>query len=158
MTSPDGVDEQVTAIIQRYQLHGTTAYPSEYVNLAPLEDMFPILLRPLHEWGVQGFVIPPIGVVSTSNPAPVTLDIRLTAHVARLAYAHEIGHGLHGHQGAFVLAEMDQWFVRRAEREAWAVAARLLVPIQTVIDYETTEAIATACDVPEWLVDLAAGT
>lgn len=46
----------------------------------------------------------------------------------------------------------------RAEREAWTVAARLLVPIQTVIDHGETDAIAAVCDVPGWMIDLVLGS
>lgn len=146
----EDVAEIVFGLIDQYELH-----QQHMVNLEPLEALFPRMERDLTDIGIDGFVIPPGVPISDDNPAVVTVNKRLTRNERRLVYAHEIGHALHGHAGAFRMDDIDAWFVDREEREAWTIAARLLVPMAAVTELGESRRIASACCVPEWLVGLA---
>lgn len=148
------VAEAVARLIDRYDLHGSYEAPIDRVDLWPLEDLFPIMRRDIAAWGIDALVIPPAGEIGHGNPAIVTIGDHLDDYHARLAYAHEIGHALHGHAGTLRMAGLDKWFDNRAELEAWRVAAQLLVPVDTIVRMEETALIAAACGVPPWLVGL----
>lgn len=146
------IEERVARLIDAYDLHGTFEQPVDVVNLAPLEEWFPITIADLTVAQISGFVLP-IAPEST-RPVPITLCRTLDADAARLVYAHEVGHALYGHEGAFTLMELDRWFQDRSEREAWRVAAQLLVPVDAIARYETVDRIASACRVPAFLVEM----
>jgi Zn-dependent peptidase ImmA (M78 family) len=124
------------------------------VNLSRLEDAFPLLIEDLSGMDVAGYVIPPDGDISPDNTAPVYIHKRLGPIDRRLAYAHEVGHALHGHAGALTLRQLDEWFLDRAELEAWRVAAQLLIPVEAIVQFETVDRIARACLAPPELVKL----
>ena len=144
------IDERVEELIQRFHLH-TNGIP---VNLTGLEVIFPVKRRDLHLSGVTGF---------TSNRADGTSVIVISTELgdidSRLAYAHEIGHILHGHSGTLRVMQIDEWFHNHQERDAWKVAAELLIPVEEVAKHHEWSAasIATLCEVPEWLVRLHLG-
>ncbi len=148
------VEETVAQLIDSFDLHGTTERPVHRVNLAPLEEWFPITRRPLRALGLAGYVLAADHPVSAERSINIVLASELTAYRTRLAYAHEIGHALHGHEGATLFDNLDSWFTDRFEREAWRVAAQLLVPVDAIATYQTVQAISQACDVPEKLVRL----
>lgn len=150
------VKDQARILIDQYNLHFRRGRPLEYVSLEPLEPLFPLVVRDLSDWGMDGCVIPPSGEITPSNPAVINVHKGLSKQRQRIIHAHEIGHALNDHAGAFKWeeAKMDLWFADREEREAWEVAAMLLVPIDTVVTYQDASRIATICDVPEWLVGL----
>ncbi len=149
------IDDRVWALIDRYDLHGTPDNPVDLVNLSRLENEFPLVVEDLSAMEVAGYVIPPHGDISPNNTSPIFVHRTLGPIARRLTYAHEIGHALHGHAGALSLASMDEWFMDRVERDAWIVAAQLLVPVDTMARYETIDAIAAVCMVPRKLVELA---
>jgi len=148
------VAEFVTDLIHHYDLHGRYDAPVDNVNLEPLENLFPMIRRDISVCGMDGYVIPPRGEITESNPAIITIDRRLGQMYSRLVYAHEIGHALYGHEGAFKMTDIDRRLIDREERDAWAVAARLLVPLEAVVRHQERARIAAACFVPEWLLDL----
>lgn len=152
----EDVTQVVWDIIQTYDLHHDYDAPLEFVTLEPLEGLFPLIERDLTSWGIDGFVIPPQEPITEDNPAIITVNSRLDWFHRRLAYAHEIGHALYGHEGAFNFSELDQWHVDREEREAWQVAATMLVPVEAICIHGDASRIAQICRVPEWLVGLAA--
>ncbi len=148
------IAEYVNDLIDHFDLHGTYNAPVDHVNLDPLENLFPMLRREIASCGMDGYVIPPHGEITESNPAIITIDRRLGPLYSRIVYAHEIGHALYGHEGAFKMTDIDRRMADREERDAWSVAARLLVPPEAVVRHEERTRIAAACFVPEWLLDL----
>lgn len=141
------VADQILALIDEYDLHATLP-----VKLTPLEDRFWVHYRPLvRSHHADGMLFPPRDVpITPSNPAVVLLDCDLNDHRERLTYAHEIGHALCGHLGAFAYQGMDPWFRRRLELEAWEAGAALLIPWYTW--FGDLESVAQRCHVPRWLV------
>ena len=144
---------RVAELIDHYQLHQT----GTLVKLTPLEDMFPIRYEPLARMGILGACHPPkSGEVSAANPARILLDDGMPDRLERVVYAHEVGHGILGHRGELAFGPMSEWFSGKNEREAWEVAAMLLVPREALMPYVEASTIAAICEVPEELVHLAA--
>jgi len=147
-------DEVYTAVhwlIEDHRLHTWMR-----VSLSPLESLFHVRHADLRPFQLAGSCIPPTGGrLTPETPARIVLDAALDDYCERLAYAHEIGHGLMGHAGALMMGSIDQWFVDKAEREAWEVASLLLVPYDAITRYGDLHTIALACEVPEHLVSLA---
>lgn len=140
-------------LIREYNLHENDVP----VDLSPLYDLFvPVSAVGL---GLTDFVLMPKGdaPLSTLRPAHVVIadDDDLPWSVR---YAHEVAHAVCRHTGTLRLGRVDGWFHDRQEREAWQLAARLLIPTRLI--YEggfsdwTKDHIAAACGVPNWLVDL----
>ncbi|MGI8405129.1 MAG: ImmA/IrrE family metallo-endopeptidase [Thermomicrobiales bacterium] len=147
----DEVYAAVQYLIEDFNLHAWMR-----VKLTPLEALFPVRHADLGSFRIMGSCVPPKdGLLSGDNPAKIVLDSGLDDYTERIAYAHEIGHGLMGHAGDFVMADSDHWFIDKAEREAWEVAALLLVPYDAITRYRHISVIALACEVPEHLVSLA---
>lgn len=149
----------VHSLIAEYGLHEYLDGDDARVNLAPLEMMFPIRRDDLDEFDLAGLVLlPDGGELAPENPARVTIHDALDDSTARLIYAHEIGHAVLGHEGSLRLSEMDTWFSDRAEREAWQVAAQLLIPHQVLwLSAQqgwSLDQVAAICDVPLWLVEM----
>lgn len=95
-----------------------------------------------------------------------TREIYLNACVRRpwqrFAAAHELGHIIAEHPSAgtgyracstLTLNPAD----RAVEREASIIGGLLLVPRWAIVEYETADAIAAACDVPREIVGLLLG-
>ncbi|MGI8406020.1 MAG: ImmA/IrrE family metallo-endopeptidase [Thermomicrobiales bacterium] len=147
----DEVYVSVRELIDDYQLHTWMK-----VTLAPLEAIFPIRYTDLARFQIAGSCMPPVSrSITPATPARVVLDTGLDDYRERLVYAHEIGHGLAGHAGYLEIASLDRWFADKAEREAWEVAAVLLVPQGAITRYRDRYVIALMCDVPEFVVSLA---
>ncbi len=141
------------SLIREYRLH-ENGVP---VDLSPLSNLFvPVTAM---EIGTPDFVVMPQGSgdLSMSRPAHIVLadDHELPW---RVRYAHEIAHALCRHTGSLRMIQVDGWFHDRQEREAWQLAAHLLIPSRVI--YEggwsewTMSDIAAACGVPEWLVEM----
>lgn len=143
------VHERTQRLIARYQLHSTTP-----VNLSPLEAVFPVRFDDLLPMQTLGVILPPLHgwPATTRNRAKILVDLNLGARDARLTIAHEIGHGICEHVGALSSAALG--LEHRHEREAWQVAAALLIPPRVVYEEREVSRIAAACDVPAWLVNL----
>lgn len=146
------VSERIWELVRDFDLHCNG--PHDWVRLDPLEDWFPIVRRPLKEHGIMGYVVPPSGQISASNPAPIALADHLPRHVARWVYAHEIGHALYGHEGAVSGVDPSEWQLDRDEWQAWKAAAQLLIPFEAVCYWQEKQRIASAMQVPVWLVEL----
>lgn len=147
----EAVYDSILRLIDDYRLHQWML-----VKLAPLEALFPVRHADLDVFRIAGSCIPPPdGLISPATPARVVLDCGLDDYSARIVYAHEIGHALAGHAGELMTIALDAWFGDKAEREAWEVAALLLVPYDAISRYQDLYVIALMCEVPEHLVSLA---
>jgi Zn-dependent peptidase ImmA (M78 family) len=145
------IADEVDALVDCYDLHASLP-----VDIWQLEPMFPAIHADTDTTTVAGMVILPQSLpVTEQNFARVILSDKLTPYECRLVYAHEVAHGIIGHEGELRMAPMDRWFTDKAEREAWEVASRLLVPIRAVVEYEDVTSIAHACRVPQEMVKLA---
>lgn len=140
-------EDRLWSLVDRSCIH-TTGIP---VDLTALEDFYPVRRRDLHLAGLIGFTSTQI-----DGSVLIVLDDRLGDHDTRLAYTHEIGHILHGHSGSLRAIEVNEWFHDHQEREAWEVAAALLIPLEEVAKHHewSVSSIAALCEVPEWLVRL----
>lgn len=120
------------------------------VELWPLEDIFPIRRDDLAWLGCDAMIVSPeMGwPAHHDNQARVVIDHAVSDHYLPTVYAHEIGHAICQHDGVSLLSPSND----RKEREAWMVAAMLLIPNQVVITLRDQEAIAAECGVPVWLV------
>ena len=144
------VAETVDRLIWDYGLHEDLEGP---VPIFKLEPIFPVERWDLAHVGLAGMVIlPETRPVTESNFAPVVLSDALDDHDERIVYAHEVAHGILEHEGGLRLDEMDCWFENRSEREAWEVAARLLVPPVAWLDRGDVQRMAAAFAVPPALV------
>lgn len=141
------VDHHVWQLIDRFHLHDG-GVP---VDLHGLEIIYPVRRRHLRLAGVTGFTSS-----RRDGGKVIVIDKTVSAVKARLVYAHEIGHILHGHPGTLRVMRVDEWFHDHQEREAWKVAAQLLVPLEEVAKNPnwSVAAVASLCEVPEWLVRL----
>jgi len=141
------VADQILELIDAYDLHANLP-----VKLTALEDRFPVRYGSTRRrWRADGMLIHPRDrPITAANPAAVILDRNLNDHRERLTYAHEIGHALCGHLGAFTYQGMDPWFRRRQELEAWEAGAALLIPWH--VWFGDLESAAQLCHVPRWLV------
>ena len=126
--------------------------------LATRKAAFPLRVDDLSEYDLAGMVVCPADgtEITDDNPAYVAVHSGLDRPMQRLIYAHEVGHAILGHEGQLRLSEMDSWFTNRLEREAWQVAAQLLVP-QSLLWAAAQHGwspshVAALCAVPEWLV------
>jgi Zn-dependent peptidase ImmA (M78 family) len=142
------VYERLDALIARTQLH-RSRIP---VDMDRLKEEFPVDYRDLQGTDVLGFLL--------TLPTPIiVIDQSLDAYDARLIHAHEIGHALYGHRGTLRSLSVDKWFDSKAERQAWQVAAHLLIPERVFYEYRgwTVEDIAGLCGVPDWLMAMYLG-
>ncbi len=89
------------------------------------------------------------------------INAQLSTAERRAVIAHELGHWLNGDELVIRTCRWSSfayhWDVR-LERDATITAARLLIPNWAVREYQTVQAIAAACDVPPWLVEMACPT
>jgi len=143
------VRQAVEAAIAHYDLHEST-----HVDLWPLDDLF--LIRYLDMSGMEalGTILPPPNgwPVSVDNRARILIDHDLGTDDARIVIAHEIGHGFCQHVGS--ASSLALGMNDRHEREAWEVAAVLLIPERVIYEEQDVARIAAACSVPAWLVEL----
>lgn len=147
------VAEAVRHLIDRFGLHEDVTGPVPIFNLEP---MFPVVHRDLDTMGVAGLVILPKAMpITETNFAQVVLNTHLGPDEARLVYAHEVGHAVSGHEGELRCASLDSWFADRAERQAWHVAARLLIPDTAWQDRRDVQRMAATFRVPPALVAMA---
>lgn len=147
------VAERVRALIDSYDLHGD-GVP---VRLSRVEDVYVPWREDLDPIGVAAYSIPSKhGQPTAMSPAHVVINSAADRIDQRLLFAHEIGHVLCEHPGSLPHLDLGEWWHERDEREAWEVAAYLLIPSQVIWHYGETVLIAAACEVPRWLVDLRA--
>lgn len=139
----DACDE-MDALIRAHDLHDS--WP---VDLTPLETRFPAVRRDLGADGPRAFAVPP---TRAGMPTWIVLDRCLREPRRRVVYAHEVGHALLAHVGsARALDAGGTWLHTRQEGEAWALAARLLIPIEAWGWGDPVADVAARCGVPEWL-------
>jgi len=92
----------------------------------------------------------------------ITVNANLSSPMRRLAVAHELAHLLLddlavAHFWTGDTSPFTQWIAAKTERRANLAAARLLIPPDFLCgEYEDYTAIAAACDVPPWLVEMVA--
>lgn len=143
------VRSEAMNILSAYELHRNIP-----VRLDPLEDLFLIRHTDMEAYGLAGAILtPPLGwPVSPQNRARILVDYSLTEWEARLTIAHEIGHGICHHPGN--LSSLSLGLEDKHERQAWEVAALLLIPQRVVYEEQEVSRVAAACMVPEWLVEL----
>lgn len=145
------IADDIDALIDAYDLHATIP-----VRLDAIEPLYVPERLNLDELGVAGMVIlPKGGMVSPTNFARILLSDALSPFMERLVYAHEVAHAIIGHPGELRFAGMDRWFVDKAERQAWEVASRLLIPHRAIVEREDVDSIARYCQVPSELVRMA---
>ncbi|MCS7294381.1 MAG: ImmA/IrrE family metallo-endopeptidase, partial [Dehalococcoidia bacterium] len=85
------------------------------------------------------------------------INALLSSAEQRLVIAHELGHWINGDEQVIRTCRSSSFAYHwdaRLERDATIAAARLLIPEWAVREYGTVEAIAAACDVPAWLVQV----
>lgn len=148
----DWVRAETDNLIQLYGLH---ASGDPEVDLSPLADLFPWRYDDLSLLGVKGLILPPPQgwPALVCNKARVVVDETLgRGWHARLVYAHEIGHGICRHIGSAKASSLG--LSERMEREAWEVAARLLLPAEVCMEVGVIHHVAALCYVPEWLVQV----
>lgn len=104
-------------------------------------DVLGMILTPPRGWNAR-----------PDNPARVILNSGLGPMDARVAYAHEVGHGLCHHVG--MMSSLALGLEDKHEREAWEIASLLLIPERVVLEEKEVVRIAAACEVPEWLVEI----
>lgn len=88
------------------------------------------------------------------------INARLSAAEQRAVIGHELGHWLNGDRDIIRTCRWSSftyYWNRKLERQATIAAARLLIPYWAVTEYRTIEAVASACAVPAWLVDIVFG-
>lgn len=118
------------------------------VDLGPLEDHFVPHYSDLSEQGVVGYGL------FVDELGSIFIDEQLSDYERRLVYAHELGHYIAGHSASPVTSQLDDVQHSRDEREAWLVAAVLLIPPEAV-EWDTSASdVAGSCRVPEWLVEM----
>ena len=144
------IAEVVDLMIDAYGLHEDVTAPVPIFNLEPV---FPVVRRDLDHMGIAGMVILPRELpVTECNFARVVLSDALDDDDERLVYAHEVAHGIMGHEGELRVSDMDSWFTDRSERQAWQIAARLLIPPSAWLDRGDVQRMAAAFRVPTMLV------
>ncbi len=125
------------------------------VSLTPLYDLFIPEEVDLRTTGIPACVVlPPDRDITPTTPATIYLDRRLDRCAKRQSYAHEVGHALLGHTGSVPHLDMGDWWHDSDEREAWEVAALLLIPHEAFQWGWTGQEVAAACEVEPWLVEL----
>ncbi len=145
------VFDLVEYVVNAFGLHGRT-----HVDLDPLSQHFTMRKEDLRPYRIAGYCTLPEGDrITEDDPVKIILDRHLNERDVRLVYAHEIGHGLTWNAGELAMGSIDQWFVNKAEREAWEVASVLLVPFDAIAVYQELSRIALVCDVPEQMVEIA---
>lgn len=85
------------------------------------------------------------------------INAQLPSAERRAVIAHELGHWLNGDEHVVRMCRATSfayYWDARLERDATVAAARLLIPEWAVREYGTVEAIAAACEVPPWLVEI----
>lgn len=138
------IEEAARELIERYRLHDNGAP----VDLAPLEDDYPIVRANLAGTGLRGFVH------VESDEITVVLDSSLSAAQARLTYMHEVAHVELGHEGSLRCDAVNPWFDARQEREARRFTAIVLIPTpRDIIDW-SVPAIIENCQVTPDLVEI----
>lgn len=138
------VDEAARDLIERYRLHDNGAP----VDLAALEDDYPIVRADLTGTGLRGFVH------VQEDEITVVLDSSLSPWQARLTYMHEVAHVELGHEGSLRCDAVNPWFDERQEREARRFSALVLIPTpRDIIDW-SVPAIVENCRVTPELVDV----
>lgn len=151
MMTTNRVEEAAHEVIDWLGLHDNGAP----VDLTPLEDYFRIRLIDLSGTGSHGFLkYPKRGSIQPNNPAKVFLNKHNSAFDRRILFAHEVGHGVLGHEGTLRCESVDDWFTRRQEREAWRFAATLLIPRPHHLEDWNEGVIAAQCQVWPWLVSI----
>lgn len=140
------VSSAARTLIKAYGLHAN----EPPVKLAPLEETFPVVLRDLSETGLRAFAY-----INETDEPYIVVDENLPEALHKVYYAHEIGHVILGHPGNLQARDVDNWFETRQERDAWSVAAELLIPRSVTIgmDEISPHAIAERCEVPVKLVE-----
>ncbi len=145
------IAEAVDDLIDRHRLHDGGAP----VDLSPLEGEFVPVVRELAGSGVRAFAVPPKGGAATErSPVHVVLDSGRHRLDRNVLYAHEVGHIVCGHLGSLRTLDAGDWWHDRDEREAWEVAAALLIPHEAFGWAETARDVARECRVPAWLVEM----
>ena len=127
------------------------------IELSPLQELFVPVNADTADTGVLAFAVSPRGdaLPTKRDPAHVVIDRNLPEPERRLCFAHEVGHVIGNHIGSLRSLQVNEWFHDKNEREAWEVAAELLVPLEVfMVEGRTTEEIAALCEVPLWLVEL----
>lgn len=155
MAAPSESRERVSALIEDSQIHAAGAP----VDVVPLHRWFVPVVRHFADRRVRGGLVWPVdGDISERNPARVLLSDRLSDSNRRLYYAHEIGHAFCCHQGTYTVLSLDNALNDRQERQAWEIAAELLIPtemvFESIFDGRSSEEIAAICEVPPRLVEL----
>jgi len=144
------IADHVDELIARHRLHDGELP----VDLSPLETEFVPLDQELAGAGARAYAVPPRGgEVTGRSPAYVVVDARRVRHERRVLYAHEVGHLLCGHPGSLRSLGVADWFHDRDEREAWEVAAALLIPRDAWVGGATPADVAASCHVPVWLAE-----
>lgn len=145
------VRADVARIVEEFALHEGGAP----VRLEPLEGTFLLEFGDLLSSGAIGIAKPPLHdlVPSPFSPAAVMVEERLDRGEMRLVYAHEIGHVVCGHAGSLRVASLGRAWDDKQEKEAWEVAAALLVPMEELVSGDTSAEVAARCEVPVDLVE-----
>lgn len=146
------IGEDVAALIGRYRLHEGDGP----VRLdALVEDLCDVREASLMQNGVLGVALPTPAAAALSPGAKgrIMVDRHLTRAERRLVIAHEIGHLILPHIGlpAAHAAEPSPCDDEQ-EREAWQIAAALLVPVREVWSGDPPAEIAERNGVPIELV------
>lgn len=139
----------INDLVGAYSLHDRMP-----VKLDALEGVFRVRFAPLRLHGLAGTCLPSSALPPTEDdPALIVIDDSLSEMSVRLVYAHEIGHAIHGHPGELAWQGMDSWFQDKAERQAWEVAAMLLMPWGRI--HGDVQEVSAMTYLPEHLVRLA---
>lgn len=148
----DEIFWDVQRVIRELDLHEEGAP----VNITRLERVYvPYRVSNLAEVGIGGFASPLPDWLDPSEDTPAMVVVDEAEHEKyswREIYCHEVGHLICNHLGSLRSLKVDEWFHSREEREAWEVAALLLIPTEVFEAGGTPEDIARSCDVH---VDLA---
>lgn len=146
------VGEDVARLIAGYGLHAGQG-PVQLDRL--LADLFVVVDAALMAHGVLGLAQPPVHCLPLSPQAKggILVDEHLTPAERRIVLAHEIGHVVCMHIGSLnALATGPSALDDQQEREAWQVAAALLVPVREVWSGDPPAEIAARNGVPVELV------
>ncbi len=145
---PRPTRERVRETIALYDVHATLPVPIRQLARDTGWDVrFRERMSPVLAWATRESGQPVMGV-----------NASISTIYQRYAMGHEIGHELAGHLRTGGTWTLSSCLTRRDrdphEAVADAIAALLLVPAYALDDWETTGAIARACEVPRRLVDL----
>lgn len=131
------------------------------IDAHDLHSTIPVPIRQL-VWD-RGWVLrfreriyPFYGYAIVAGPAKVmTINASTHPYWQRYVMGHEIGHDNNGDLGSFDVVRDNQLHIhQKQERAADIVAAHLLIPDFALVEYETIQQVAAACQVPPSLVRL----